>query len=148
MWKPGQVITGAASGIGRATVTAALARGYRVVAADLDQEGLQREFAGDPAVRTVQCDVTDRVSVEAAFDAVKGEPALVVNSAGIPDRTLLTDISDETWSGARRQPRWHDACRSRSTEADDRRPCRQRRLDRRPPLDSPGGRHTAHRRRP
>jgi meso-butanediol dehydrogenase/(S,S)-butanediol dehydrogenase/diacetyl reductase len=92
------VITGAASGIGCATVAAALARGYRVVAADRDEEGLQREFGDDPAVRAVPCDVTDSASVGSAFDAVDGEPSLVVNSAGIPDRTLLTDMSDETWA--------------------------------------------------
>lgn len=96
--EPLALITGAASGIGRATAAAALAEGYQVVAADRDEAGLAREFGGNDAVRAALCDVTDERSVAAAFDAAEGELSLVVNSAGIPDRTLLTDMTDETWA--------------------------------------------------
>ncbi|MBL8384584.1 MAG: glucose 1-dehydrogenase [Burkholderiales bacterium] len=64
------VVTGAASGIGRATVARFVEEGARVVAADLQEEAgraLAREL-GD-AVRFVRCDVSDTASLKAAIDA-------------------------------------------------------------------------------
>jgi len=58
------LVTGAASGIGRAITDRFVADGMRVLAADIDTAGLQR-LAGDLGDRvvTAHCDVTDEVSV-------------------------------------------------------------------------------------
>ncbi len=61
------LVTGAASGIGRAITERFVADGATVVAADVDGAGLQR--LGDElgaAVHTVSCDVTDEAQVAAA----------------------------------------------------------------------------------
>ena len=56
------VITGAAGGLGSATVHRLVASGWRVVAADLDSPALHA-LAGE-SVTPVVCDVTDGRSVE------------------------------------------------------------------------------------
>ncbi|MYG93364.1 MAG: SDR family NAD(P)-dependent oxidoreductase, partial [Acidimicrobiia bacterium] len=70
------VITGAASGIGRAMARRFAAQGMSVVAADVDAAGLE-ELAADPdlpsPVRVVRTDVSDPSSVEALADVVFGE---------------------------------------------------------------------------
>lgn len=79
-------VTGAASGIGRAITAAFIAEGARVVAADIDADGLESVAAelGD-AVVTDTADVTDEASVAAsiarAVDAV-GPLDIVVANAG------------------------------------------------------------------
>ncbi len=80
------IVTGGASGIGRACVDRLLAEGWRVVAADRDGAALER-FAGiDPAeLMTAVLDVTDEVAVErlmARIDASFAPLAGVVNCAG------------------------------------------------------------------
>lgn len=92
------LVTGAASGIGRATAEVALACGYQVVCADSDGERLADRFGSVAAATIVECDVTDPISVTRAFDAAGGPLALVVNCAGIADRTLLEDLTDATWA--------------------------------------------------
>ena len=52
------VVTGAASGIGRATANGLLLRGARIVAVDTDAEGLHA-FAGDGRVTAMTIDVAD-----------------------------------------------------------------------------------------
>jgi NAD(P)-dependent dehydrogenase (short-subunit alcohol dehydrogenase family) len=88
------VVTGAASGIGRAAAKSFAALGMRVCLADLPGEALERTAAelieaapgGKAAIRAVPCDVSrfedvQRLSEEAyrAF----GEVALLMNNAGI-----------------------------------------------------------------
>jgi NAD(P)-dependent dehydrogenase (short-subunit alcohol dehydrogenase family) len=85
---PIAVITGAASGIGRAVVDGALRRGWRVAALDLDEFALGTLGAGDADERLLRipCDVSSEAQVEAAFDRVVAEwgtPTGVVCSAGI-----------------------------------------------------------------
>lgn len=63
------VITGAASGIGLATLELFVAEGARVLAADLQAEAgaeLAARFAG--AVHFMRCDVTDTAQLHAAID--------------------------------------------------------------------------------
>jgi NAD(P)-dependent dehydrogenase (short-subunit alcohol dehydrogenase family) len=74
------VVTGAASGIGRATALALGARGLTVICADLDAEGAAS--AGVP----YEVDVGDAEAMErfAAWVASSyGPPAILVNNAGI-----------------------------------------------------------------
>ena len=83
------VVTGAASGIGRATAHALARAGARVFVADLDEAGGEQTCQ---AVRSaggeadfVPLDVTDDESIAALADAVLGRgaaPDVVVNAAG------------------------------------------------------------------
>ena len=90
------LVTGGASGLGRATVTALLQAGAHVVIADLPSSpgaAVAEELAGaGPRVRFVPCDVTDPDTVRAAVDAA-GEPGplrVAVSCAGVatPGRML------------------------------------------------------------
>jgi 2-hydroxycyclohexanecarboxyl-CoA dehydrogenase len=83
------VVTGAASGIGRATARALAAAGARVVVADVDRAGGEqtcealRQAGGD--AEFVPLDVTEDASIAALADAVLGgggAPDVVVNAAG------------------------------------------------------------------
>ena len=70
----GAVVTGAASGIGRAIAASLAADGFSVVVADLDEENgraAAKEIAAANQNRAVfqRVDVTDRTSVSAAIDA-------------------------------------------------------------------------------
>jgi rhamnose utilization protein RhaD (predicted bifunctional aldolase and dehydrogenase)/NAD(P)-dependent dehydrogenase (short-subunit alcohol dehydrogenase family) len=93
------VITGAASGIGKACVEAMLKRGAAVI-------GLDR----NPAIKNlfrrvdylgVQCDVTDLAAVSGALEqAVRcfgGIDMLVLNAGIFPSSQSIQDISPETW---------------------------------------------------
>ncbi len=81
------VITGAASGIGEATVRRFVAEGARVVAADIQAAAgaaLAAEL-GD-AVRFVECDVTDEDAVSDALETAVstwGRLDVVFNNAGV-----------------------------------------------------------------
>ena len=86
------VITGAARGIGRATLEVFLAEGARVVATDLDATTLA-EVAGDPdQVVTVVGDVSveedARAMIEAAISAYGRIDVLVANAGVIPLSTI------------------------------------------------------------
>ena len=86
------VITGAARGIGRATLEVFLAEGARVVATDLDATTLA-EVAGDPdQVVTVVGDVSveddARAMIEAAISAYGRVDVLVANAGVIPLSTI------------------------------------------------------------
>lgn len=79
------VITGAGSGIGRATAEKLLADGARVAAWDRDPDALGR-FADHPAALGVTVDVTDPDQVAAAAERTRGAWGRVdflVNSAGV-----------------------------------------------------------------
>lgn len=83
------VVTGGASGIGLACVERLLAAGWRIGLIDRDEKTLaaaRERFAGMPAVRIAQADVTDEPAIEAVVKdmaAAFGKLDGVVNSAGI-----------------------------------------------------------------
>ena len=86
------VVTGAGSGIGRATARRFAQEGARVIAADLDLEA-----CSDLDAHAVRVDVTERKDVEALLADV---PRLDVyfNNAGIPETvTPLADITRQEW---------------------------------------------------
>lgn len=103
------IITGAASGIGRATAIVFAREGARVVVADLQAHSrLESEMpstveairaAGGEAV-FVKTDVTQRAQVEALVDETLrrfGRVDCLVNNAGIFIRNAVTEVSDEEW---------------------------------------------------
>jgi NAD(P)-dependent dehydrogenase (short-subunit alcohol dehydrogenase family) len=83
------VVTGAASGIGRATVDILLAKGWRVAALDRDEAALaevRATFAKSRDVMALAADVCAESAIEAALKAVTdkfGRLDGIVNSAGI-----------------------------------------------------------------
>src|SRR5215468_2933033 len=88
--EPTILVTGGASGIGRATVDAVLAQGWKAIVADRDGAGLNllRETLGPAAGKVVyeHMDVADEAAVIATVarcDAEFGPISGVVNSAGI-----------------------------------------------------------------
>jgi NAD(P)-dependent dehydrogenase (short-subunit alcohol dehydrogenase family) len=95
------LVTGAASGIGRALAEELGRRGTPVVLCDIDGAGLEsvREKIGG-AAWTVRADVTQSDDVErmaAEARRVAGPIAGLVNSAGIYPVTPLLDLSVEEW---------------------------------------------------
>lgn len=81
------VVTGAASGLGRAIAHRFAREGIRVALWDVDLAGAQRA-AGDigAAAQAFAVDITDTAAVRAAWSATKsalGGPSILVNSAGI-----------------------------------------------------------------
>ncbi len=103
------IVTGAASGIGRATAIALAAEGASVVVADVDAEGAAAtvgEITGaDGAAVFVACDVTSPESVAALFaeaEAAYGGVDIVHNNAGISSgephwpEASLERIAEET----------------------------------------------------
>ncbi|MEU5880739.1 SDR family oxidoreductase [Spirillospora sp. NPDC047279] len=98
------VVTGAGSGIGRATALAFAERGAEVVAADLDLGTAQRtaELAGltGPPAHAFQIDVSDHVAMEDFAKSVlheHGVPDVVVNNAGIGMAGSFLDHSVDDW---------------------------------------------------
>ncbi|MEG9225419.1 3-hydroxyacyl-CoA dehydrogenase [Aeromicrobium sp. Sec7.5] len=81
------LVTGGASGLGRATVEALVAKGAKAVVLDLPGAGDDVATALGDAVRVVGADVRDADQVQAAIDAAAelGELRIVVNCAGTGD---------------------------------------------------------------
>lgn len=91
------VVTGAGTGVGRATALALLREGWRVAFVGRRQEVLQQAAASAGALQehslVVPCDIGQRTGVEAMAEkvfAAFGEVELLVNAAGtnLPDRAL------------------------------------------------------------
>ncbi|MEU8799876.1 SDR family oxidoreductase [Spirillospora sp. NPDC048819] len=99
------VVTGAGSGIGRATALAFAEQGAEVVAADLDMAAAERtaELAGllGPQGHAFQVDVSDPTAMEDFAKSVMhehGVPDVVVNNAGIGMAGSFFDHSTEDWA--------------------------------------------------
>lgn len=80
------LVTGGASGIGRATALKLAGDGARVVLADIDEEGARAvaDQCGGEAI-VLACDVTDGDAIDSAFDRIAeecGRLDILVNNAG------------------------------------------------------------------
>jgi NAD(P)-dependent dehydrogenase (short-subunit alcohol dehydrogenase family) len=97
------LVTGAASGIGRAIAVRLAAEGACVVVADLDLDRAQEvatEIGSPDMAVGVAADVTDPVAVQAAVDAAVlafGGIDLVVNNAGLSISKPLLETTEEDW---------------------------------------------------
>lgn len=94
------VITGAGSGMAKASVRLFVAEGAQVVAADIS--GAEKDTASEVegGVLPVHCDVTKEPDVEATMRAAVeefGRLDAVLNVAGIADGTMLTDVTMEQY---------------------------------------------------
>jgi rhamnose utilization protein RhaD (predicted bifunctional aldolase and dehydrogenase)/NAD(P)-dependent dehydrogenase (short-subunit alcohol dehydrogenase family) len=91
------LVTGAASGIGRAAVAAFLARGAVVIGLDLDAKIESLHSRGD--FLGVSCDVTDETQVRAALGkavlAFGGLDMLVLNAGIFPASRKIVDLPTE-----------------------------------------------------
>ena len=92
------IVTGAASGIGKAIAELYLEHGAKLVAVDLPGKGL--ESTGSGAIHRVELDLTlpeaPDVVVGAAIEQFGGLDILV-NNAGIAAAAQFEEITDETW---------------------------------------------------
>jgi len=100
------IVTGAASGIGTATVEKFLAEGARVMATDVNENGLDNlmaQFGDDRKAHLATCpgSVAERDDVDGVIErciSQFGRLDIVVNSAGITPRTLPPDADfEERW---------------------------------------------------
>lgn len=96
------VVTGAASGIGRATALLFAAEGAKVYAADIDEAGLAQTAAeSNGEVHTVRCDVCSCEDIKALMDRAAAETGgidAVFNNAGAGgDMAKIDEIEPEGW---------------------------------------------------
>ena len=101
----GAIVTGAASGIGAATVRELARRGCRTVGIDIDLDGAQASADAAAQINSLShlalhCDVADETAVVAAFARAfefLGRLDVLVTSAGVPDTAPFMDITVATF---------------------------------------------------
>jgi NAD(P)-dependent dehydrogenase (short-subunit alcohol dehydrogenase family) len=95
------LVTGAASGIGKACVEALSKQGCAVIALDIAAAVLAMEAAD---ICAVQCDVTDGAATLAAIESgvarFGGIDILVSNAGGFPASTVIEQLDDEALSAS------------------------------------------------
>jgi NAD(P)-dependent dehydrogenase (short-subunit alcohol dehydrogenase family) len=101
------LITGAASGIGRATAAVMAAEGARIIGVDRDKEGLDEAFgeltpaAGGMRHATVTADLSRAEDLEtamrAALEATGGTVDIFVSNAGQCEWRTLDELTDAQW---------------------------------------------------
>jgi rhamnulose-1-phosphate aldolase/alcohol dehydrogenase len=97
------LVTGGASGIGRATCHALAAQGACVIVADLDlagAEALAKELGGPDVAVGIEMDVADEEAIKAGIAAGSlafGGLDLVVNNAGLSKSAALEETTAQLW---------------------------------------------------
>jgi NAD(P)-dependent dehydrogenase (short-subunit alcohol dehydrogenase family) len=98
------IVTGAGSGIGRATVLAFARYGAEVIASDIDLGSAERTAADarqfGATAHAYKVDVSDGTAMTtfaAEVTAAHGVPAVLVNNAGIGHFGAFLDTSEEDW---------------------------------------------------
>jgi len=95
------IITGASSGIGKATADVFLAAGWTVGLIARRGDVLTQQFGGTPQAMVLPCDVSDWPAVQAAFDrfvAQFGRLDVLFNNAGLFTPTApIDEVTVENW---------------------------------------------------
>lgn len=94
------VVTGAGSGIGRATALRLAREGATVVVVDVSARRLEALVADAPRLPLfpVVADLTERSAAGRVLAAAEGRLDVLVNGAGITDRLEpVAEVDDETW---------------------------------------------------
>ncbi len=98
------VVTGAASGIGRAIAVRLAADGARVAVVDLDDEGAWRVaaqiIADGGEAEAYECNVSDRAAVRTTLEAIvdgSGGLDVIFNNAGIAEIRPFMEVEEEHW---------------------------------------------------
>ena len=93
-------LTGAASGIGRATAIRLAAEGATVVGLDIDEAGLVGTAEAAGSMGSIVCDVADRAACHAAVEQVvadHGRLDVFGNIAGVARSQHVPDVTLEDW---------------------------------------------------
>ena len=95
------LVTGAASGVGRATVRQMVKDGANVSGIDINQEGLEAlsEEIGEQ-FHHIACDISDRKAAQNAVEESVvhfGKLDIVANVAGVVRSHHATDVDEKTW---------------------------------------------------
>ncbi len=94
------IVTGAASGIGRASAEALHRHGAKVFATDVDEAGLASLAAAHDGIETGLQDVVDEARWDAVFAEAAdklGTPSILVNNAGIALAGPIEEYSLDDW---------------------------------------------------
>jgi NAD(P)-dependent dehydrogenase (short-subunit alcohol dehydrogenase family) len=94
------IVTGAGSGIGRATASRVAREGGRVIAVDISQERLDDFVAelSDSDIVPVAADITDDAALAAILEAAGDRIDAIANVAGImDDMTPVHEVTDAVW---------------------------------------------------
>lgn len=99
--KPVAVVTGAATGIGRAAARRLVDDDFEVYFVDIDEEGGLAAVDGMAAATFVSCDVTSESEVAALVSRVEIDhdrvDVLVNNAGGFPERRTMDDVTLTEW---------------------------------------------------
>jgi NAD(P)-dependent dehydrogenase (short-subunit alcohol dehydrogenase family) len=94
------IVTGAASGIGRATALRLAREGATVVAGDLSEEPLAQLVAEAPDLNLIPVvgNVTSEEAIQDLVRAAQGRVDVLINNAGIMDGFLpVAEVDDQSW---------------------------------------------------
>lgn len=94
------IVTGAASGIGRATASLFAEQGAHVLAVDLPGAGLDGAYPQKARLALLDRDVADNDAPAAIIDAALerfGRLDIVMNNAGIASNALAEEMSQQAW---------------------------------------------------
>lgn len=95
------IVTGGATGIGKAIATALAAHGVRIVIADLNGEAARQAAASlGKDARSFALDVSKRADVEKTFAEIEnslGAYDILIANAGVSTMNRAIDLTDEEW---------------------------------------------------
>jgi NAD(P)-dependent dehydrogenase (short-subunit alcohol dehydrogenase family) len=94
------VVTGGASGIGRATARLLAEHGARVFVGDYDPDDTNRELFAELGITQIRCDVRVENDVRRLIDeavTTGGSLDVLVNNAGVGLVKQITDVSEDEW---------------------------------------------------
>jgi len=99
--RPVSVVTGAATGIGRAAARRLAEDGFFVYFVDIDEEGGLEAVGDSTAAAFVRCDVTSEPDVASMVSRIEVDhdrvDVLVNNAGGFPERRTMDDVTMAEW---------------------------------------------------